>query len=156
MNVNLKHSNLKRFFIIATIILAQVALAQEASAQTSKIWSLQDCFDYAVENNITIKNAALNQEQATVEYSKVKSSRLPNLFGSASQVFTNGNSIDPITSNFVTDQISSSNLSLNSSLTLFQGNQINNQVKQNKLLLSQSQFLEEEVKNNWNSYKICD
>jgi outer membrane protein len=139
---------LKRFFIIATIILAQVALAQEASAQTSKIWSLQDCFDYAVENNITIKNAALNQEQATVEYSKVKSSRLPNLFGSASQVFTNGNSIDPITSNFVTDQISSSNLSLNSSLTLFQGNQINNQVKQNKLLLSQSQFLEEEVKNN--------
>ena len=39
-------------------------------------------------------------------------------------------------------------MSLNSSVTLFQGNQINNQIAQNELLLNQSVFLEEETKNN--------
>ena len=139
---------MNRFLITIAFLVVQLASAKETSAQTSKIWTLEDCINYAIENNITIKNAALNQTQADVNYFKVKSSRLPNLFGSASQAFSNGNSIDPITSNFVTEQINSTNMSLNSSLTLFQGNQINNQVKQNELLLNQSQFLQEEVKNN--------
>nr|WP_321226169.1 TolC family protein [uncultured Psychroserpens sp.] len=139
---------MKRFLIILSILISQIALAQEVSSESSKFWSLEDCITYAVENNITIKDAALNKEQATVNYSKSKSSRLPDLYGSASQTFSNGNSIDPITSDYVTDQIYSTNASLNSSMTLFQGNQINNQIEQNELLLNQSVFLEEETKNN--------
>ena len=123
-------------------------LSQESNAETSKLWTLEDCLQYALENNITIKDAALNYDQAAVEYSKAKSSRLPNLYGTASETFSNGNSIDPITSDYVTDQIYSTNVSLNSSVTLFQGNQINNQIAQNELLLNQSVFLEEETKNN--------
>ena len=139
---------MKRFLIILSILISQIALAQEVGYESSKVWSLEDCITYAVENNITIKDAALNKGQATVNYSKSKSSRLPDLYGSASQTFTNGNSIDPITSDYVTDQIYSTNASLNSSMTLFQGNQINNQIEQNELLLNQSVFLEEETKNN--------
>ncbi len=73
---------------------------------------------------------------------------MPDLFGNASQSFSNGNSIDPITSDYVTDQINSTNVGINSSMTLFQGNQLNNQIKQNKLLLEQSIFQEEVEKNN--------
>tara|TARA_R110002111_G_C6004003_1_gene373540 strand:- start:308 stop:1636 length:1329 start_codon:yes stop_codon:yes gene_type:complete len=139
---------MKRFFIIITLLTTQVILSQESNAETSKLWTLEDCLQYALENNITIKDAALNYDQAAVEYSKAKSSRLPNLYGTASETFSNGNSIDPITSDYVTDQIYSTNVSLNSSVTLFQGNQINNQIAQNELLLNQSVFLEEETKNN--------
>ena len=139
---------MKRFFIIITLLITQIVLSQENDSETSKLWTLEDCFQYALENNITIKDATLNYDQAAVEYSKAKSSRLPNLYGSASETFSNGNSIDPITSDYVTDQIYSTNVSLNSSVTLFQGNQINNQIAQNELLLNQSVFLEEETKNN--------
>ncbi|RED45223.1 outer membrane protein [Winogradskyella eximia] len=139
---------MKRFFIIITLLTTQVILSQESNAETSKLWTLEDCLQYALENNITIKDAALNYDQAAVEFSKAKSSRLPNLYGTASETFSNGNSIDPITSDYVTDQIYSTNVSLNSSVTLFQGNQINNQIAQNELLLNQSVFLEEETKNN--------
>lgn len=139
---------MKRFLIIITLLLTQIVLSQETNSETAKVWSLEDCLEYAVENNITIKDAALNKDQSAVDYSASKSSRLPNLYGTASQSFSNGNSIDPITSDFVNDQIYSTNASLNSSLTLFQGNQINNQIEQNKLLLNQSVFLEEETKNN--------
>lgn len=139
---------MKRFFIILILLIVQIVSAQETNPDTSNIWSLDDCLEYALENNITIKDASLNKGQAEVDYSKAKSSRLPNLYGSASQTFSNGNSIDPITSDFVSEQIHSTNVSLNSSMTIFQGNQINNQIAQNELLLNQSVFLEEEVKNN--------
>lgn len=139
---------MKRLYIIIALLISQIGLSQETTTETSKLWSLDDCLEYAIENNITIKDAALNIEQAGVNYSKSKSSRLPDLYGSASQTFSNGNSIDPITSDFVSEQIHSTNVSLNSSMTIFQGNQINNQIAQNELLLNQSVLLEEEVKNN--------
>jgi len=127
----------------------QFSLAQDASINTaSKVWSLEDCITYAIENNITVKEAALNKSIAEIDYSKSKSSRLPNLFGTASQNFSSGNTIDPITSSYVTDQINSTNVGINSSMTLFQGNQLTNQIKQNKLVLEQRMFLEEVEKNN--------
>jgi len=138
---------MKRFLFLLSILISQLTLAQEINSNSQKVWSLSDCILYAVENNIIIKDAALNVDQATINYSRSKSSRLPNLFGSASQTFSNGNSIDPITSAYVTDQIYSTNASLNSSMTLFQGNQINNQIEQSELLHNQSLFLEEAARN---------
>jgi len=139
---------MKQFFIIIMLLVTQVTLSQDSNSEPSKLWTLEECLQYALENNITIKDAALNYEQAAVNFSKAKSSRLPNLYGSAFETFSNGNSIDPITSDFVSEQIYSTNVSLNSSVTLFQGNQVNNQIAQNALLVNQSVFLKEETKNN--------
>ncbi|MFD2541473.1 TolC family protein [Lacinutrix gracilariae] len=140
---------MKLYLILASIFFMQLSFAQEVSdSNTPKVWSLEDCISYALENNITVKDATLNKSIAEVDYSKAKSSRLPNLFGSASQNFSSGNTIDPITSDYVTDQIHSTNVGINSSMTLFKGNQLNNEIKQNKILLEQSIFLEEVEKNN--------
>lgn len=140
---------MKLYLTIVSLIVAQFSFAQEvAPSASSKIRSLQDCIDYALENNITIKSATLDKNLAEVDYHTAKASRLPNLFGNASQSFSNGNSIDPITSAFVSHQIHSTNVGLNSAMILFQGNQLNNQIKQNKLLVEQSVFQEEVEKNN--------
>ncbi|HDZ06034.1 hypothetical protein LCGC14_0129990 [marine sediment metagenome] len=140
---------MKQYIIIASILFAHFAFAQDVETNTaSKIWSLEDCITYAIENNITIKDADLNTSISEVSYNKAKSAKLPNLFGSASQNFSNGTSIDPITSDYVSDQIHSTNLGINSSVTLFQGSQLNNQVKQNQLLIEQNSLLAQEAKNN--------
>ncbi|MGJ8658986.1 TolC family protein [Cellulophaga fucicola] len=140
---------MKLYFILASLLFVQFSFAQEASTTTTpKVWSLEECIAYALENNITIKDAVLDKNSAAVDYSKSKSARLPNLFGSASQNFSSGNTIDPITSDYVTDQIHSTNVGINSSVTLFQGKQITNQVKQSKLLLEQRIYQEEIEKNN--------
>ncbi|WP_159020401.1 TolC family protein [Algibacter sp. L3A6] len=139
---------MKLYIIIASFLFAQISIGQETPKDvSSNVWSLEDCINYAIAHNISVKDASLNTNLAEVDYSKAKSSRLPDLFGSASQSFSNGNTIDPITSSYVTDQIHSTNMGINSSVTLFQGNQINNQIEQNKILLEQSVFLEEEAKN---------
>lgn len=139
---------MKLYIIIASLLFTLYTFGQEAASNDIKIWSLEDCITYALEHNITVKDAGLNTNLAEVDYNKSKSSRLPNLFGSASQSFSSGNTIDPITSDYVTDQINSTNVGINSSMTLFQGNQLNGQIKQNKLLLEQSTYLEEVEKNN--------
>lgn len=140
---------MKLHLIIISILLAQFSFAQDISIKKlPKIWSLEDCITYALKNNITVKDAALNTKIAEVDYEKAKLSRLPDLFGNASQSFSNGNSIDPVTSDFVPDQTHSTNIGINSSVTLFQGNRITNQIKQNSLLFEQSSYLEEAEKNN--------
>ncbi|GAL61726.1 TolC family protein [Algibacter lectus] len=139
---------MKLYIIIASFLFAQISIGQETPKDvSSNVWSLEDCINYAIAHNISVKDASLNTNLAEVDYSKAKSSRLPDLFGSASQSFSNGNTIDPITSSYVTDQIHSTNVGINSSVTLFKGNQISNQIKQNKILLEQNIFLEEEAKN---------
>lgn len=140
---------MKQFIIIASILISHFGFAQDVETNSSsKIWSLEDCISYAIENNITIKDADINTNISEVDYNASKSAKLPNLFGSASQNFSSGTTIDPITSDYVSDQIHSTNLGINSSVTLFQGNQLNNQVKQNKLLIEQNSLLAQEAKNN--------
>ncbi len=138
---------MKLYIIIASLLFAQFASAQTAPSTPPKVWSLEDCIAYAISHNITLKDALLNTSIAEVDYNKSKSAKLPNLFGSASQNFSSGNSIDPITSDFVTDQIHNTNVGISSAVTLFQGNQLNNQIKQNQLLLKQSIFQGEIEKN---------
>ena len=126
-----------------------IGFAQITNAnQSQMVWTLNDCINYAIEKNITIKDAELSKDNADVNLMASKSSRLPNLSGSASQSLSFGNSIDPITSDFVSQHINSTNLGVNTSITLFQGNQINNQIAQDKLSLNQSLFNVEESKNN--------
>ncbi|MEL4308328.1 TolC family protein [Joostella sp. CR20] len=141
---------MKKYFAIFFLLSIVKIQAQEVSTQVpdGKVWTLQECLDYAVENSITVKDAQYNEQTATVTYKQSKSSRLPNLTSSASQTFTNGQSIDPITSDFVNEQIHSTSFDLNSSVTIFQGNQLNNQIKQSKLLVDQNSLYVEEAKNN--------
>lgn len=138
---------MKLYLVIASLLITQLTWAQNSTGITPKVWSLADAITYAVENNITVKDASLNTNIAAIDYNTAKSSRLPNLFGTTSQGFSNGNSIDPITSDFVADQIYSNSLGINSSITLYQGGQLKNQITQNQLLLQQNTFIEEIAKN---------
>jgi len=143
-----KFKHMKLYFLVVGLFFVHLGFAQETSSSSVKVWSLEDCITYALENNITVKEAVLDKNLAEVAYNKSKASRLPNLFGNASQNFSNGNSIDPVTSDFVPDQTHSTNVGINSSVTLFQGGIITNKIKQNNLLFEQSLYLEEAERNN--------
>lgn len=138
---------MKQIIILAFAFLTGSLYAQEPANSTQKVWTLEECIAYALENNITIKQAELQKNSTMANFEAEKSSRLPNLSGNASQNITNGNSIDPITSDFVSQRINSTSLGLNSQFTLFQGNQISNQIKQSKLLVDQFSLYEEEAMN---------
>lgn len=135
--------------ITCLIILSPTTTLLKAQSDSSSgSWSLSKCINYAIANNITIKNATLNSDAAAINYSQSKTERLPNLNASFGQSLTNGTSIDPITSTYVSQQIQSGNGSINSQITLYAGNQINNTIKQRKQLVEQNSLYEAEAKNN--------
>ena len=67
---------MKRMYsLIATAIMLVVFMGARAQER----WSLQKCIDYALENNIQIKQQVLNTEYYNNQHSQAKFNRLPNL-----------------------------------------------------------------------------
>ena len=60
-------------------------LLSTAQLSAQKKWSLQDCIDYALENNITLKKSQLQKKSATEELKGAKAALLPTLSASTNQ-----------------------------------------------------------------------
>jgi len=118
---------MKYSFVLIFVGLFSASYAQEN-------WSLQKCINYGIENNITIKQRQLQIDGANSTLQQSRESRYaPQLSANASQALRAGRSIDPFTNQFVTQTVNSTNLSLNGSLTLFNGFNTINTIEQNKL-----------------------
>ncbi|OSZ78551.1 hypothetical protein CAP35_09965 [Chitinophagaceae bacterium IBVUCB1] len=70
-------------------------------AQTETGWTLQQAVQYALDNNISIQQNALNQRLAKLTHLQSQLSQLPNINGSASYGRSFGRSVDPTTNQFV-------------------------------------------------------
>ncbi len=112
-----------------------------------KVWNLQDCLNYAVENNITVKKTVLDKTAVEINLEQQKNNKLPSVSGTASVGLTNGSSIDPITSNFVNQTLFSNSFGITSSMILYQGNKLNLQIEKNQILLNQSKLYQEQAEN---------
>ncbi|MCS3870909.1 hypothetical protein J3D55_003825 [Chryseobacterium ginsenosidimutans] len=58
-----------------------IALFIGILAPAQKVWTLQDCLDYAVENNITVKKTVLDKTTAQLNYQQQKNNKLPTIYG---------------------------------------------------------------------------
>ena len=105
-----------------------------ATAAQSRQWTLRECCDYAVANNITIKQQENQCRQQQLQLSTAKNSRLPDLTASASQNFSFGRGLTAANT-YSNTNTSSTSFSLGTSVPLFTGFQIPNQIKLNQLNL---------------------
>ena len=99
------------------------------SIQAQQIWSLEDCIDYALKNNISLKQNELNIELNKNEYFQSKMELLPSVNISNSFNNNRGRYINPFTNEFDEEVSSSLNLSYNSNFSLFNGFKNINQIK---------------------------
>ena len=124
--------------MIRNIILCGCLLlgAASATAQTpGKTWSLRECIDYAIENNIGIKQQELAVENSEIELNSAKNSRLPSLSANGNQSFNFGRSQSMSTGIYEANQSASTSAGLSSSTMIFSGMRIHHQVKYNELNL---------------------
>lgn len=115
-----------QFLPIFFLILSGTISGQEE-------WPLEMCINYALENNLTIKQAELSVDFATLDQSQAKHSRYPNLNASASVNSNFGRSIDPSLDAFVTSNFISNGVSISSGVTLFNGFRIANSIKKSNI-----------------------
>ena len=113
-----------------------------------KKWSIEACFQYAIENNIDINTAKLNELSFIQDANLAKGSRIPNLYGTLNNNFTNGKTDVSGTGNYENQLVSTGNYSLNSTLVLWNGNYINTNIHQKNLVSKTYSLLVEQSKNN--------
>ena len=105
------------FKLTALLVLCAISMTMAQK----KIWTLEECVTYAVENNLSIQQFELDLENATIDKSDAIGSFLPNLNGTLNVQSNTGLSFDPTNSQPVnTKQITSSG-SVTSSVLLFDG-----------------------------------
>lgn len=117
------------------LLLITIAIFMQSQAQEK--WSLQKCIDYALSNNIMIKQTELNTQYRSNQYQQSKNERLPDVNAGLSQGFNFGRSLN-IDNTY--DNFSSSNtgLSINSSVQIWRGGALNNTIKQREFELKSS------------------
>ncbi|HYV55374.1 MAG TPA: TolC family protein, partial [Chitinophagaceae bacterium] len=127
------------------VLLSLLILSANANAQSA--WSLQQCIDYALANNLTVKQSELNVDLGKVGVNQSAAALFPSLNGFASDNYYFGRSIDPYTNQFTQNQVRSNSFSLSSSISLFEGFTLMNTLKQSKLNYMSSKYDLQKVKN---------
>ena len=109
-------------------------------------WSLVECCDYDVAHNISIKQQQNQCRQQELELSTAKNSRLPDLNASVGQNFSFGRGLTS-ENTYSNTNTSSTSFQLGTSVPLFTGFQIPNQIKLSKLNLEAATADLEKAKN---------
>ena len=130
--------------IIFILVVLAALISQPAHAQQQ--WSLKQCCDYAVEHNITIKQQENQCRKQEIQLSNAKNQRLPDLSGSANQNFSFGRGLTA-ENTYTNTNTSSTSFSLGTSVPLFTGFQIPNNIKLNQLNLEAATQDLEKAKN---------
>ena len=101
-------------------------MAQESQSYR---FSLEDCFRFAVTNSYERKSMELTGKSLETSYEQSKRQRLPNLSASVGQNISNNEN----------GWSTSGNLGVGSSVTIYQGGNINNTIEQNRLNMERNE-----------------
>ncbi|MGB0390960.1 MAG: TolC family protein [Salibacteraceae bacterium] len=112
------------------LIFAIFTAATSLNAQES--WSLQKCVDYALENNLDVRQAEYNVQNSETNVMQSKSQFLPSVNASAYYGYNFGQRIDPFTNQFAQSTVNTGNFNLNANWVLFAGLQNLNQLTQSQ------------------------
>lgn len=113
--------NMKRAILFTIILLTSCSIMAQESHSFQ--FTLEDCIRYAFANSYERKSMELTGKSLEATYEQSKMQRLPNLNASAGQSISNN----------ANGWSTSGNLGLGSSITIYQGGQINNTIEQSRL-----------------------
>ena len=122
---------IRNIILMLTALLA-MQLPQTADAQ--KQWTLRECEDYAIANNISIKQSEVAREKQTYALSTARNKRLPDLSASLGENLSFGRGLTEMNT-YENTNTSNTSLQLQTSMPLFTGFEIPENIKLSRLNL---------------------
>lgn len=125
------------------------------TAVAQRPWTMQECIDYALQKNITLKKARLQQQEAVEELKGSKAALLPSVSAQTSQSVGyrpwHDNGVTTVSNGQVNTKVDkfyyNGNYGVNASWTVWNGNKNRNTVKLSQLAEQQAQLNYEESAN---------
>lgn len=122
--------------VISLGLFNGMAYAQDtATGPLPSRWDLQTCLDYAKKNNIQLNSLRLSALTAQQNALLSRAARQPNLSGVAGLTYTHSKNANPVVGGFQTQSSFSNSLGLSSSVILYNGGFISNDIAQKSLLI---------------------
>jgi outer membrane protein len=134
---------LKRVSILSIVCLTLLSFTVKAQ----RVISLQQAVDLTLANNLTIKQAVVNESLANEDYKQSKYNMLPSVTANPQASYNFGRSPNLTTYTYSSQSFLYINGQASVSVTLFQGGQLRNQILQNKLQLDVNKTSTSKVKN---------
>ena len=113
-----------------TILMALMLMPTAVNAQQE--WTLRQCIDHAIANNINIKRQETNVKSQEVSLNSAKNNRLPSLNASAGQSFNFGRGLT-IDNTYANRNTQSTSFNIGADVPIYTGGQISNNIKARKL-----------------------
>lgn len=107
-------------------------IAQQADPTGSKTtWTLKECVDYALANNLQVKRSELSLELSSIDKRQARLALLPDANAFASSGYNWGRGIDPVTNQFISSQRNGyTSLGASGGIDIFNGFRLQNTIKQ--------------------------
>ena len=130
------------------VLLQAAVMSGYALADTPRKWTLDDCINHALSNNISLKRTIITKQQATEDWKGAKADLLPSLSASTNQSvgyrpWVNAG-ISTVTNGTVSTSINKAyyngSYGINASWTVWNGNQNINTIRLNKLTEQQAEL----------------
>ena len=115
-------------------LLTACLMAITFGTQAQEAWTLKQCISHAIEHNLSIKQKEAACSLSEVELNTARWSRLPNLSGNVGQSFNFGRALQS-DNTYGNRNTLNTNFSLGTSIPLFTGMQIPNNIALSKLNL---------------------
>ena len=133
------------------------------SASAQKLWTLQECIDYAMENNITLQKSKLQKSTATETLKGSKAALLPTVTASTNQNLgyqpwkdTGMAYVSNGTVNTKVDKTSyNGSYSVNGQWTVWNGNRNFNNIKRDRLAEEEAELSAQETANSIQERRIA-
>lgn len=139
---------IKAIIILFSLFLPGLLYAQDSTLlHLPTNWTLEQCIAYAKKNNIQINTLRLNTSSSEEDLKASKAAVLPNLSGSISQSLVNRKNSNLVVGGFQTNANVSSSYGLNSSITVYNGGYLKNDIKSKQLALQSSNLSVQETEN---------
>lgn len=127
--------------------LTLIALTASLHSFSQEKWDLRKCVDYAIQNNISVKQADVQARLSKLLADQSKLTHLPNANASISTTYQHGLNINPTTNVFENVDISGGNLGFQSNYTIFNWFARKNNIDANLLTAKADEMNIERTKN---------
>ncbi len=138
---------MKLFRFPGALLVMYLLFANTVLVAAQDKWSLKRCVDYAMENNISIKQQDVQKRLAELTLKQSQLSQIPSLGAGVNGNYNSGRSVNPTTYQFVTQSFFTSNASLSSQVTLFNWFSKRNNIAGNAYQAQAGGFLLEKARN---------
>jgi outer membrane protein len=140
--------NTKATYLRLLIICMAIVNWGQAQTTDNTTLTLKQCVEAAIENNLQVRQAAYQSQSDQISYKQAKANQLPYIGGAVNHGINQGRSIDPFTNSYANQQINFANYSINTSVTIWNGSAIQNNIRQNELNAKASEMDWQQAKDN--------